>query len=435
MDWPPNVILLSVDALRADHLSSQGYNRETTSTLDAFADENVQYTRAFASSSHTREGAPPLLTGLWPETFTANNFQQVDGTLPRVLSTQGFRTAAFHSNPYLSRAYGYDDGFDQFYDDLRFAQNKFIALAQKALEKYVFSRGEYYARANEINDRALDWLDSADKESFFLWNHYMDAHGPYHAPETHFAARSLSANEAETLYRKAWERPEDITAEERRLLRDSYDDEIRYLDQKLDSFLNALAERELLDDALVIITADHGEVFGEHGEYTHPRRLHNQLLHVPLLISTPNNASATVTAPTSTIDVAPTIASFANIDSDLPGTPLANASGPANIDDDRQIFASVALEDDEQRRRFAVRTTDTLLRQERTIKSNEIVAEHIESVGQSEADASDAEVSDLQESLDAFAQERLRELGSLNTTAEPDTTEEIESRLEALGYK
>jgi arylsulfatase A-like enzyme len=435
MDGPPNLLLLSIDALRADHVSAWGYDRNTTQTLDAFAENNIQYTRAFAPSSHTREAAPPLLTGLWPETFAANGFRQVDGTLPETLDAHGYRTGAFHSNPYLSRAYGYDNGFAQFYDDLYLARHKFLALAQKALDRYVFNRGEYYARADEINSRALDWIDSLDDGPFVLWNHYMDVHGPYHAPETHFATESLSAGAAETLYRKAWERPEDITAAERQLLRDSYDDEIRYVDRELGSFLDALADRDLLEETLVVITADHGEVFGEHGQYTHPRRLQNQLLHVPLLVSTPSGASARVTAPASTIDIAPTTASFAGVEADLPGTALADETGPADIDEDRHVFASVAPEDDDQTRRFAVRTTDVLLRQARTVGSNEVVDERADTFCRDDTDELDSILPDLRASLDSFAQKRLREMGRLEATAEPDTTGEIESRLEALGYK
>ncbi|MUV88825.1 sulfatase-like hydrolase/transferase [Halapricum sp. CBA1109] len=427
MAEPPDIILLSVDALRADHVSGLGYDRETTPALDAFADAAVRYTDAYAPSSHTREAAPPLLTGRWPEAFVGNNFQQVPDTLPSRLADSGYQTGAFHSNPYLSRAYGYDDGFDAFDDDLYLARNRFLALAQKALDKYVFNRGEYYARAEKIHQRALSWLDGIDDGPVFLWNHYMDVHGPYHAPETHYADRSLSAGEAETLYRKAWERPEDITDEEQQLLIDSYDDEIRCLDAEIGAFLDALDDRGRLDDALVVITADHGEVFGEYGQYTHPRQLRTELLHVPLVLSPPGGAEATVTAPVSTIDVAPTASALAGVDADLPGAVIADTDGSLSLSEDRHVFASVAPEDDETRRRFAVTDGETLLRQERDLDTNDILEETVS--------GTDESPSALRDSLAAFAHDRLAELGRIDPAAQPETTDEIESRLEALGYK
>ncbi|TKX52551.1 arylsulfatase, partial [Halorubrum sp. SP3] len=103
----PNTILLSIDALRADHLGAHGYNRETSPFLDELADRELEFTTAISASSHTREAVPALLSGRYPDVFAANGYRYVPKTVADRLSEARFRTAGFHSNPYVSRAYGY----------------------------------------------------------------------------------------------------------------------------------------------------------------------------------------------------------------------------------------------------------------------------------------------------------------------------------------
>jgi arylsulfatase len=422
----PNIVLLTVDALRADRLSGQGYHRQTTPELDRFADANVDYTRGYAVSTQTREAAPPIVTGRWPEAFTANGYRQLDDQLPSRLQEAGYRTGAFHSNPFLSRAYGYDDGFEAFFDDLYLASNRLVALAQKALEKYVFGRGEYYARAPEINKRALSWIDSLDGGPFFCWNHYMDVHGPYHPPSEQFIDRSLSAGEAESLFRRSWNAPGTLTDDQRTLIADAYDDELRCLDAEIGAFLDALEDRDLLSQSLVVVTADHGELLGEDGLFSHPRRLREELLHVPMIVSTPGGANATVPSPVSTLDIAPTLAKSAGLSRDaMAGASLLEDGVPETVDPDRRVFASVAVEGERDVRRFAVRTDESILRQERATETGEVVGEtHV---------GPDAEREPLKAALETFVADRLRQLDG--TTPRMDVGSEIKSRLESLGYR
>ena len=422
----PNIILLTVDALRADHLSGSGYDRPTTPELDRFADANVSYEHAYAVSTQTREAAPPIVTGQWPEAFAASGYTQLEAPLPERLATAGYRTGAFHSNPFLSRAYGYDTGFETFFDDLYLGSNRWLALAQKALEKYVFGRGEYYARAPEIHERALSWIDSVDDGPFFCWNHYMDVHGPYHPPEQRFADRALSAPEAESLFRQSWNAPETLTDDQRTLLADFYDDELRCLDSEIGAFLDALDDREILSESLVVLTADHGELLGEDGLFSHPRRLREELLHVPLIVSTPRGASATVSPPVSTLAVAPTLAESAGLSQDaMAGTSLLDDGEPRRVDPDQRVFASVAVEGDRSVRRFAVRTAEVSLRQERATETGSVVAETYD--GPEEA------YEPLTAALDDFAADRLKQLDG--QTPRMEVGSEIKSRLESLGYR
>ena len=422
----PNLVLLTVDALRADHLSARGYDRPTTPEIDRFAETNLDYTQAYAVSTQTREAAPPIVTGRWPEAFAANGYRQLDDPLPSRLREAGYRTGAFHSNPFLSRAYGYDQGFEAFFDDLYLGSNRLLALAQKALEKYVFDRGEYYARAPEVNERALSWIDSGDDEPFFCWNHYMDVHGPYHPPAERFADRSLSASESESLFRRSWNAPETLTDEQRTLLADAYDDELRCLDAEIGAFLDALDDRDLLSESLVVLTADHGELLGEDGLFSHPRRLREELLHVPLFVSTPEGATATFESPVSTLDVAPTLAESVGLSRNaMAGTSLLDDGVPRRVDPDRCVFASVAVERDQGVRRFAVRTAESSLRQERATETGELLAET--------QDGSDDDYDSLRTVLDEFVAERLGQLAG--ETPRVEVGSEIKSRLESLGYR
>lgn len=445
MVYNPDILLLTIDALRADHLSCYGHSRDTP-FFESLLDMSIGYNKAFSVSSHTREAIPPLLSGYRPYRFVSNGFTQVPAskTVAGRLRTSSYETAGFHSNPYLSRAYEFDAGFDAFYDDLIAGQNKFVALAQQALNRFIFNRGEYYARAPEINRRALDWLDERDGP-VFLWNHYMDTHGPYHSPERHYADRVLSASEAENLYRRAWKKPGSITNEEGRLLQDSYDDEIRYLDAHLQSFFRELKTRGWMEDALIIVTADHGDGFGEHGYYAHPRYLHDVLLHVPLFVSLPGGSSRMVDHPVSTIDIVPTILESADIDhSNLPGKPLfdngENGGIPLPEADAEFVFASVTAEGDvEGMRRFAIRDRQWKVTLERTKEGSitDRTAYNLETdLSEQEPLPTDTtdKTKDLTTRLKEFSRGRIGRPDE-DPTRQMEFGDEIDDRLEALGYK
>jgi len=442
----PDIFLFTIDALRADHLSCHGHHRETP-FFDSLADRTISFSNAFSVSSHTREAMPPLLSGKRPSEFAANGFTQVpeEESLAGRLRAEGYATGGFHSNPYLSRAYGFDAGFDEFYDDLVLGQNKIIALAQQALDRFVLNRGgQYYARAPEINERSLDWLDDADSP-VFLWNHYMDPHGPYHAPERHYAERELSASEAESLYRRSWKKPESITDEEQQLLRDSYDDEIQYLDREFESFFDEVERRGRLEDALVIVTADHGDAFGEHSYYTHPRYLHDTLLHVPLFVSPPGDSAMGIDAAVSTLDVVPTI--LEQVGGNLggvAGTPLVTAretDGYEIPDREDYVFASATGENENEGvRRFAVRGRRWKVLLERDIEAEEnsdrTVYDCINDPEEQDplTDVESEAVSDLQRALRDFSTRHSSDVTG-EVADDVETSEEIDDRLEALGYK
>jgi len=443
-----NIILLSIDALRADHCSFNGYGRDTTPFLDKLAKEHIAFEAAISASSHTREAVPALLSGRYPDVFAANGYSYVPDTVADRLSEAGYRTGAFHSNPYVSRAYGFDSGFDIFDDDLLLGKHRIVALLQRALDKFVFNRGNYHVRAEELNQRSLNWLASLDRDdSFFLWNHYMDPHGPYNPPQEYsYSDKIVSDSNAQKLYQKCVNSPSDITPAERELLMDCYDGEIRYLDEQLEVLFNKLIDRNLLEDTLIIITADHGDAFGEHGYYAHPRQLHDSLIRVPLIILPPDGeATKTASTTVSTLDVVPTIHLYADVHTEsesLPGLPLVGDDQVKGQSQDRIIYAMVTGQGEQSHiRRFAARSLNKKVVMERDTSTGEVKSvktfTYRKNIKQNlSEDDSTVETSKLEQELKSFSDMRLN---AVDDTEVQEVTEEesneINDRLEALGYK
>jgi len=413
---PQNIILLSADALRADHLGCYGYSRETSPRLDAFAEECFRFTNAYSASSHTREAVPALLTGEYPDVAVDSGYHLATETVASTLSDAGYATAGFHSNPFVSRAYGFDQGFDVFDDDLHLGQHKLIALAQRALDKV---RNRHYARAEEINERSLTWIDSLDDgESFFLWNHYMDTHGPYEPPgeyATLYSDDGGKGKDVQSLYQRAIDDPDSITEEERQLLINLYDGEIRYNDMRIGEFLDELWKRDLLENSLLIFTADHGDAFYEHGYYEHPRYLHDEITHVPMLVRTPDCGSGEVDAPVSTLDVRSTIEGEVRSSDGI--------SLFEEVEPDRTVFSQARGEyENEHLWRYAARQQGEVCLCERHRETDEV-----EFTGETSRE--------LRDELEAHIERRVRRMNGEELETEDESDAEIERRLEALGYK
>jgi arylsulfatase len=431
-----NVILITIDALRADHVSCYGYNRVTTPALDELANDGLLFENAYSASSHTREAVPALLTGRYPTEAVDEDFSRGAETIPLQLPDD-YATAAFHSNPYLSRPYGYDKGFNHFDDDLRLGQNRFIALLQRAVDKFLLNRGEYHARAEEINERSLSWLQSADnKQPFFLWNHYMDVHGPYNPPEDYSKWTEPPTNVgAQRLYDRLSGTAEVSPEDERRAI-DLYDGEIRYTDKRVREFIDALDSRGLLENSLVVITSDHGDLFGEYGKYAHPRQVYPELTRVPLLVTHPDKPGDTVTTPVSTLDIAPTILDSAGETySDLTGETLLE---PEILNEDRLVFSSATGEDGGKKRKFAVQGERYGYRFTRNVDSGELTDEvSIRLPDGTEIDSVDSgDSAKLEKQRKELLEHSRTHLGAkLETDSDRPVGSEIEDRLEALGYK
>jgi len=423
-----NVVLLTIDALRADHLSCYGYERATTPFIDSFAEDAMLFEHAYSTSSHTREAVPSLLTGLYPHEATADDFTRASDTVATHI-TDTHETGAFHSNPYVSRAYGYDKDFDAFDDDLRLGQHRVLALIQRALDKFVFNKGAYHARAEEINERSLSWLDSlSDDGPFFLWNHYMDVHGPYNPPDEYNEwGEPVSNSEAQDLYDRL-SGNDEVTDDEVETARNLYDGEIAYTDAHVEALLSELDAQGYLDDAIVIVAADHGDLFGEYGQFAHPRFVYQELTRIPLLIRTPETDGVRVEKTCSLIDLLPTILDWVDADeASIPGESLLE---PASIDPDRVVYSTARGLDDEQNlRRIAANRRERSFLLEYDL-SNETVHNE-QRVGKTSTDS----LTDWDELRDHALSFLDTYSSSKRDTDTKEVGEEIERRLDALGYK
>ncbi|KAA9398353.1 DUF229 domain-containing protein [Haloarcula sp. CBA1130] len=423
----PNIVLLTIDALRADHLSGHGYDRDTSPELDALLEDGLWFDTAFSASSHTAEAVPSILTGRYPDEAINTNYRLDTSSIAERLTEKGYATGAFHSNPYVSRAYGYGAGFDEFDDDLYLSHHKFLALFQRLLD---IIRNKHYASAEAINERSLAWIDSVDDGPFFCWNHYMDVHGPYQPPAEHqrrFHGESVEDRDLHQLYKRSVSDPKSITDEEHRILSDFYDGEIRYTDEMLAAFLDSLAQRDLLDDSVVIITGDHGDGFAENGYYAHPRTLDDELLRVPLIVLGLDEQPARVSVPTSTLDIVPTILSvLGKPDSTLPGDSLEKIAQDPESYRNRHVFSQVRGDEDDNKgnlRRFRIQDGTNALALERDIQTNEVTV------------APDSSP-DLAEPLVEHSERRIATHGDADSKREEvDVDGDIQRRLEALGYK
>jgi len=315
-----NILLITVDSLRADVCCRPGAN--STPNLDMLAERAAVFHTAIAQGPYTTASIPSLLSGKYPARLKRIASDKIAGvvagetpTLPAYLKQAGYHTAAFHSNPLLSHAFGYNRNFDSFYDHLGFHNLKLSQRMSVLLNHVRRAFGtQPYLPAEGLSKKAIRWLEKARKP-FFLWLHYMDPHGPYLA---HGGFRYLNKFRSERLWRKAVRSPEAVSEGEAHELRAAYQQEVAYLDQQLGLFFNALDTMGLLDASLVVFTADHGDAFGEHGQFSHPHQLYEELIRVPLYIRMPGVQPRTIEEPVGLVSLAPTILDFAGVKANEP---------------------------------------------------------------------------------------------------------------------
>jgi len=280
----PHVIVFMVDTLRADHLGVYGYPLPTSPTLDAFARESLVFERAYAQSSWTRASVGSLFTGLFPSRHGAytpfRNLRSDVATLAALLRREGYATASFVANPNLLPIFGFGKGFDEVRDIGASARSGRAGIPG--------------ARAREVVDGVLDYLDHRPSRPLFLYVHLLDPHGPYGAPYGPF--------------RKAFLPGPDASAQERNVA--LYDGEIAYVDHHFGRLLERLKADGLYEDAFIFVMSDHGEEFGDHGGHGHGHTLYDELLRVPLILRQPGaqGAGTIVRQPVRLLDVLPTLA-------------------------------------------------------------------------------------------------------------------------------
>jgi len=300
---PPNLLIVVVDTLRRDHLGAYGYERDTSPHIDALAAESFLFRRAYTAAPWTQPSVASLITGLHPSGHTVDRLvsflPEAADTLAEILSGAGYATVAVVSHWIIGSRYKFDQGYEVFLEDQGFGREPFSTPG--------------------VSNQAIGLLEGfmRDERPFFLFVHYFDPHFEYRRhSEYGFAAEApgrLHGRESIDALRSLDPPPDP---EERRFIRDLYDEEIRFTDAGVGSLLESLERLALDGDTLVVFLADHGEEFFERGWLGHAQNLYEEVLRVPLLIRLPGSRGGgrTIDEPVSLVSVTPTLLDLLGVD-------------------------------------------------------------------------------------------------------------------------
>lgn len=294
-----NLVFVTIDTLRADHVGALGYGRATTPNIDALALRGAVFTQAIAQSSWTRTSMGSVMTGLYPTTLglTCAHFRVPESdcdvlpddvtTLAEAVKASGFHTGGVVANINVDPLFGFHQGFDQYHLALREVSTR--------REDWRASDDWMSETTREVTDAALDWLaDRPDDGRFLLYLHYLDPHHPYDPPGEHADAYDPDDYVGDPSWRDA---------------RARYDGEIRHVDEQFARVLAALDEAGLTGTTGIVILSDHGEEFGEHGGEHHGFTLFEEQIHVPLVMVLPGftEPGTRVRRQVRLLDVMPTV--------------------------------------------------------------------------------------------------------------------------------
>jgi len=314
-----------MDSVSADRLSCYGYDRPTTPEIDTFAEKSTLYENAIANSSWTVPTHGTLFTGRYPSEHDANarhkQFSVPDSyTLAGRLSDNGYRTVGLSANPWIATNFDYDTGFDNFQDvrvPLPFDTKRPRELFQRlddgdyeGLHKYVEAgkwafegnpikrtintfyyqrQQDSYADADVLNDCVATWLEQNDDQPFFMFLNYMDAHEPYNPPKKYLSRfRENDCSADITWHLRSLN--EKYSDSEEECINNRYDACLKFLDNRISDLLELLKERDLADETVVILTADHGKCLGEHDYMGVGTFLYDELVKIPLIILQPGES-------------------------------------------------------------------------------------------------------------------------------------------------
>jgi arylsulfatase A-like enzyme len=314
---PPNVLLVVMDAVRADHLSCYGYHRQTSPNLDRFSEESTLYEDCITAAPWTLPSMASIFTGQFPRDHGVHseNLKLSGGkpTLASILGKNGYRTVGFSNNAWLGDVSGLNSGFHEFFEVWR-----------------GLGESEPDDGAEITNEWISDWLDSSAEQSlpFFMFILYFEPHFPYAPPppfNTQFLSRDADNSQVQSIRR--WKHPREVgyvlkapgmevSPEEFRILTTQYDGEIAYLDTQLGVLFEMLRSRGLLDNTLVIVTSDHGEHLGEHEFMDHKMTVYEEVIRVPLIVRYPDGAASgqRISGQVQNTDVFQTILSLAGVE-------------------------------------------------------------------------------------------------------------------------
>ena len=365
LESKPNVILVMVDTLRADHLSCYGADIKTPN-LCRLTEGGTTY-QAFSHASSTKPATASLLTSTLPSTHSAiakpSTLSEDLTLISEAMQDGGYTTGGIVSNVNLAESFGFAQGYDDYY----YLGPDYIAYAEESSSKLIIYQlvrqiwlglaggdevrfNDFYQDSEVVNATAFDWLERRKDERFFLFLHYMDPHDPYFEhPYNGVGIARVSMPEPD--------------ANESERLHSLYRGEIEYLDVQFGQLLAKLEADGLYDDTVIVVTADHGEEFNEHGGFWHGLTLYDEQIHVPLLIKWAKNGvgpnSGAESGIARLIDVGPTLLGVAGIEvpETMQGIDLRTPYS-TRLEKDRHAFSE---EDHEGNILWSLRTEDEKL--------------------------------------------------------------------------
>jgi arylsulfatase A-like enzyme len=313
MPTSPNVVLIVVDTLRADHLGCYGYARNTTPHLDRLAAASIRFDTALSTSSWTLPAVASLMTSQSPSAHGIRDKpKKLDERFPllsELLRKNGYRTQGFVSHGMVSARLGFGRGFDAYDEE---------------------SAGHGAISSPIVTDQAVAFLRNVGDQPFFLFLHYFDPHYNFQQHEGHdFGGRYEGPLGSGEPILQLWKKLKHLSPDDIAYLISLYDSEIAFTDHHIGAVLAELDRQGVLADTIVIVTADHGEEFMERGWLGHSITLHHELIRVPLIMKLPGVTPRVVDTPVSLMDVAPTLLGFLGIEipPDLDGRALDLRSG------------------------------------------------------------------------------------------------------------
>src|SRR5258708_1467040 len=317
----PNVVVITIDTLRPDHLGCYGYKQIHTPNVDALAADGIRFERAYTSVPVTLPSHTVIFTGTYPiysgmHDFAANKLNPSQPTLASVLKAHGYVTGVVVASAVLDSRFGLNHGFDFYYDHFDFSR-----LQESNID-------EMERPGNVVADVTLDWLSKNYQKKVFLWMHLYDPHYPYRPPPPY------SDEYKDRLY----------------------DGEIAFADAQVGRLIRFLKEKNLYRNALIVLAGDHGESLGEHGEKTHGFFIYNTTLHVPLIVHSPGQHTAgrhpgvaaqarSVPDLVNLADLMPTVLGILKIDvpSDVQGRSLLPLISPKRTLESPSLYAETFL--------------------------------------------------------------------------------------------
>ena len=295
----PNVILIAIDSLRADHLRCYGYERNTSPNIDRFVDDGILFEKAISASSWTYPSMTSLFTSKHPSILNTtsyfNKFGNWNLVIAEFLRNYKYHTCALVANPDFIEKLGISQGFEVFVN---------------------IKSDENYLSSPEITNEAIDFLNNNKKEPFFLFLFYFDPHHNYflHEDYNHYPdyRGNLKSNQSIGSYKGFRPKLDTLSENDIRFLEACYDSEINFADEYLGRLFAELKKLDIYDDSIIILTADHGDEFMERGDLGHGQSLYQELIHVPLIIKLPYNKNKGMKLENyvSLIDIVPTLINF-----------------------------------------------------------------------------------------------------------------------------